>query len=173
MIQSSTADNAAKEAWSPEPVQKDPIENQGYAIMCSPIQNPQLLPIIPKLLSFRLAILGQYLPFHAWFLAKGAQRNGFLHGRATTHWLKIITHRLQRGHLPTTRCPPSFSRQFCSSTIPCLSLLFFFLSRRHFVFLFISPWSPRKLNKPRPPSLRPRKLGRRIKSYSPPSSPPT
>lgn len=79
-------------------------------------------------------------------------------------------------HPPTTKgalarhsLSPSFSRQF-SSTIPCLSLLFFFLSRRHFVFLFISPWSPRKLNKPRPLSLRPRKLGRRIKSYSLPSS---
>lgn len=36
---------------------------------------------------------------------KGA---GFLHGRATTHWLKIITHRLQRGHLPATRCSPPF-----------------------------------------------------------------
>lgn len=81
-------------------------------------------------------------------------------------------------HPPTTKgalarlsLSPSFARQFSSSTIPCLGLLFFFLSRRHFVFLFISPWSPRKLNKPRPPSLRPRKLGRRIKSYSPLPSP--
>lgn len=78
-------------------------------------------------------------------------------------------------HPPTTKgalarhsLSPSLSRQFSSpSTTPFLSLLFFFLSRRHFVFLFISPWSPRKLNKPRQPSLRPRKLGRRIKSYSP------
>lgn len=64
-IQSSTTDNAAKKSAITRPAQKDPIENQGYAIMCPPIQNPRPLPIIPKLLSFRLAILGQYLPFHA------------------------------------------------------------------------------------------------------------
>jgi len=78
------ADNTAEER-SCRIQQGDSIENQGYAIMCSPIQNPRPPPIIPKLLSFRLAILGQYLPFHAWFLAKEAQRSGFLHGRATTH----------------------------------------------------------------------------------------
>ena len=75
-------------------------------------------------------------------------------------------------HPPTTKgalarhsLSPSSSSQFTSSTI--LSLLFFFLSCRHFVFLFISLWSPGKLNKPRPSSLRSRKLDRRIKSYSP------
>lgn len=64
-IQSSTTDNAAKKSAVARAAQKDPIENQGYAIMCPPIQNPRPLPIIPELLSFRLAILGQYLPFHA------------------------------------------------------------------------------------------------------------
>jgi len=84
MEASIVADNTAKERSS-QIQQGEPIENQGYAIMCSPIRNPRPPPIISKLLSFRLAILGQYLPFHAWFLAKEAQRSGFLHGRATTH----------------------------------------------------------------------------------------
>lgn len=47
------------------------------------------------------------------------------------------------------------------------SSFFSLLSRRHFVFLFISPPVPRKLNKPRLLRSRPGKLGRRIQSYSP------
>lgn len=67
-------------------------------------------------------------------------------------------------HIHARPSPSSFLS--LSLSLFFLFFLSFFLARRHFVFLFISPGSPRKLNKPRPSSLRPRKLGRRIKSYS-------
>lgn len=70
-------------------------------------------------------------------------------------------------HPPTTKGALARHSLFPSSSSSSSSFAFlFFLSRRHFVFLFISPRSPRKLNKPRPSSLRPGKLGRRIKSCS-------
>jgi len=149
----------------PEPAQKDPIENQGYAIMCSPIQNPQPLPIIPKLLSFRLAFLGQYLPFHRLVPRERSTKERVPSWQSYDALIKNYHPPTTKGALARHSLSPSSSSQFTSSTI--LSLLFFFLSCRHFVFLFISLWSPGKLNKPRPSSLRSRKLDRRIKSYSP------
>lgn len=141
--------------------------------MCPPIQNPRPLPIIPKLLSFRLA--------NPWSISSlsclGSSQKALTKERVPSR--QSYDALIKNYHPPTTKggtCPPLALSPFPSldnrysppSLLPPSS---FSLSRRHFVFLFISPWSPRKLNKPRRLSLQSRKLGRRIKSYSPPSPP--
>lgn len=164
-IQSPTTDNAAKKSAVARAAQKDPIENQGYAIMCPPIQNPRPLPIIPKLLSFRLAILGQYLPFHALVPRKRRTKERVPSRQSYDALIKNYHPPTTKGALARHSLSPlsCFRPLFPAISFPRPPFLF---PRRHFVFLFISPWSPRKLNKPRPLSLQSRKLGRRIKSYS-------
>lgn len=119
-------------AWSGEPRKKALLKIRVTRLCARRSRTSRPLPIIPKLLSFRLAILGQYLPFHAPVpRERSTKERGLLHGRATTHWLKIITHRLQRGHLPTIRCPLLF---LPPPSFPILFFLFF-----SFFFLFLLP----------------------------------
>lgn len=157
-----------RRARSPDPRKKILLKIRVTRLCARRSRTPGLFQLSRNYCPSALRSLVNIFPFMPWFLAKGSQRSGFLHGRATTHWLKIITHRLQRGHLPATRCP-SFLRY--SPPFSFLVLLFFFLADTSSSYLS-RPRSPRKLNKPRPLSLQSRKLGRRIKSYSFPPPPP-
>lgn len=159
-----------RRARSPDPRKKILLKIRVTRLCARRSRTPGLFQLSRNYCPSALRSLVNIFPFMPWFLAKGSQRR--VPSRQSYDAL------IKNYHPPTTKGAlarhslslfPSLDRY--SPPSPFSSSSFSFSSRRHFVFLFISPWSPRKLNKPRPLSLQSRKLGRRIKSYSFPLSP--
>lgn len=129
-----------RRARSPDPRKKILLKIRVTRLCARRSRTPGLFQLSRNYCPSALRSSVNIFPFMPWFLAKGAQRSGFLHGRATTHWLKIITHRLQRGHLPATRCPLSFSRPlFLRHLLPPSSFSFSSPTLRLLIYLALVP----------------------------------
>lgn len=132
-------------------------------VLADPEPPPNLFQLSRNYCPSALWFSVNIFPFMPWFLAKAAQRSGFLHSGRYDALIKNY-------HPPTTkgalaRHPLDRSSLFSAS---CFLFFFYCDTEKRFVFLFISRSGyPRKLNKPRAQqsSLQPTKLVKWIKSY--------